>query len=165
MLGLKSTMLVKGGFIRNINQCYTSGVLYQKQVSRTGTSNYISWYLCVIITCHCPWYLPLAKHSTNIYVPLPCLLKKNDNKQSTPFEQTLHRYIAGTRTLGKHIPTEYKCHVVRANKDGSSKSYETQALLLCGETQWIFQQITTTIGLRQADFCFSMAWWICKRLL
>ena len=39
------------------------GVLCQKQVSRAGPSNYISQYLWDVITCPCPWYLPLVQHS------------------------------------------------------------------------------------------------------
>ena len=43
-----------------------SGVLCQKQVSRAGTSNYIPQILWDVITCPCPWYLLLVKHSTII---------------------------------------------------------------------------------------------------
>ena len=39
-------------------------VLYQKQVSRAWTSNYIPQYLWDVITCPCPWYLLLAQHSS-----------------------------------------------------------------------------------------------------
>ena len=35
----------------------------KKQVSRTGTSNYIPQHLWDVITCPCPWYLPLAHRS------------------------------------------------------------------------------------------------------
>ena len=39
------------------------GVLCQKQVSKTGTSNYITQYLWDVITCPCPWYLFLAQYN------------------------------------------------------------------------------------------------------
>ena len=38
------------------------GVLYQKQVSRAGTSNYIPQILWDVFTCPCPWCLLLAQH-------------------------------------------------------------------------------------------------------
>ena len=38
-------------------------MLYQKQVSRAGTNNYISQVLWDVIACPCPWYLLLAQHS------------------------------------------------------------------------------------------------------
>ena len=44
------------------------GVFCQKQVSRLGTSNYISQKLWDVITCPCPWYLLLAQQSWNVYV-------------------------------------------------------------------------------------------------
>ena len=55
--------LVSNTFVLYI--CYVglydiSGVLFQKQVSRAGTSNYIPQYLWDMITCPCPWYLFLA---------------------------------------------------------------------------------------------------------
>ena len=37
----------------------------QKRVSRSGTSNYTPQYLCDVITCPCPWYLLLARESSN----------------------------------------------------------------------------------------------------
>ena len=40
------------------------GLECQKQVSRTGTSNYIPQYLWDVITCPCPWYLLLAHKSS-----------------------------------------------------------------------------------------------------
>ena len=43
---------------------YIRGVLCQKQVSRTGTCNYITQYMWDVITCPCPWYLFLAQHSS-----------------------------------------------------------------------------------------------------
>ena len=42
----------------------TSGVLSKKQVSRSGTSNYIPQILWHVITCPCPWYLLLVQHSS-----------------------------------------------------------------------------------------------------
>ena len=39
------------------------GLVCQMQVSRAGTSNYITQYLWDVITCPCPWYLHLAQHS------------------------------------------------------------------------------------------------------
>ena len=38
-------------------------VLYQKQVSRAGTNNYIPQYLWDVISCPCPWCLLLAQDS------------------------------------------------------------------------------------------------------
>ena len=49
-----------------INWPYKWEVLFQKQVSRAGTSNYIPRILWDVITCPCPWYLLLAQHSWNI---------------------------------------------------------------------------------------------------
>ena len=40
------------------------GVLCQKQISRTGTSNYTPQYLWGVITCLRPWYLLLTQHSS-----------------------------------------------------------------------------------------------------
>ena len=40
-----------------------SGGVYQKQVSKAGTSNYIPQIQWDMITCPCPWYLLLAQHS------------------------------------------------------------------------------------------------------
>ena len=37
----------------------------QKQVSRAGTSNYTPQLLWDVITCTCPWYLLLARKSSN----------------------------------------------------------------------------------------------------
>ena len=48
-------MLNIGQYIRSV--C-------QKFVSRAGTSNYIPYYLWDVITCHYPWYLLLAQHSS-----------------------------------------------------------------------------------------------------
>ena len=42
----------------------TWGVLCQKQVSRTGTSNYTPQILWDVITCPCPWYLLLTQYSS-----------------------------------------------------------------------------------------------------
>ena len=39
-----------------------SEVLLQKQVSMAGTSNYIPQILWDVITCPCPWYLPLVQY-------------------------------------------------------------------------------------------------------
>ena len=39
-------------------------IVCQKQVSRAGTSNYIPQILWDVITCPCPWYLPLAHTSS-----------------------------------------------------------------------------------------------------
>ena len=36
-----------------------------KQVSRTGTNNYISQYLWDVIICSCPWYLILTQYYSN----------------------------------------------------------------------------------------------------
>ena len=42
------------------------GLVCQKLVSRAGTCDYITWYLMVIITCPCQWYLFLEhKYSTD----------------------------------------------------------------------------------------------------
>ena len=41
-------------------------MLYQKHVSRTGTSNYILQIQRGVITCPCLWYLLQAQHSSNI---------------------------------------------------------------------------------------------------
>ena len=38
--------------------------LYQKQVWRAETSNYIPWILWGVITCPCPWYLFLTHKSS-----------------------------------------------------------------------------------------------------
>ena len=40
------------------------GVSCQKQVSRTGTSNYIPQYLWDVIICPCPWYPFVVQHSS-----------------------------------------------------------------------------------------------------
>ena len=40
-------------------------MLYQKQISRIGTSNYILHILSDEITCPCLWYLHLAKYYSN----------------------------------------------------------------------------------------------------
>ena len=42
-------------------------VLYQKYVSRAGTSNYISRILGDVITCPHPWYLLLIQHSSYMW--------------------------------------------------------------------------------------------------
>ena len=61
------------------------GLVGQKQVSRTGTSNYIPRYLWDIITCPCPWYLHLAhtlqwRHNghdcVSNHLPYHCLLSR-----------------------------------------------------------------------------------------
>ena len=63
-------MLIKGGTDHNktqqsVNYVYIIWeVLFQKQVSRAGTSNYIPQILWDVITCPCPWYLLLAQHSS-----------------------------------------------------------------------------------------------------
>ena len=44
------------------------GLVCQKQVSRTGASNYIPQILWDVITCPCPWYLRLARKS--LYIQL-----------------------------------------------------------------------------------------------
>ena len=52
--------------VRPRNYIHNWGVLlYQKQVSKAGTSNYILQHLRDVITCPCPWYmyLLLAQHS------------------------------------------------------------------------------------------------------
>ena len=54
------------------------GVLRQKQVSRTGTSNYIPQYPWDVINCLCLWYL---------------LLKNQMNSFITPFYQHLHNTL------------------------------------------------------------------------
>ena len=41
------------------------GALYQKQVWRAGTSNYIPHNLCYVITCPCPSYLFLVQYSSH----------------------------------------------------------------------------------------------------
>ena len=41
-------------------------LVYQKQVSRAGTSNYIPHYLWDVITCPCPWYMLLAHKSSTV---------------------------------------------------------------------------------------------------
>ena len=43
---------------------YIWGLLCQKQVSRTGTSNYIPQYLWDVINCPFPWYLLLTYTSS-----------------------------------------------------------------------------------------------------
>ena len=43
------------------------GVLWQKQISRAGTSNYIPQYLWDVITCPGPWYLLLPQLTQ--YIP------------------------------------------------------------------------------------------------
>ena len=45
-----------------MNGLHNWGVLCQKQVSRTGTSNYIPQTLWYVITSPCCWYLLLAQH-------------------------------------------------------------------------------------------------------
>ena len=47
-------------------------MLYQKQVSRVRTSNYIPLIIDNAIICPCPWYLLLAQHYS--YRPVWCLL-------------------------------------------------------------------------------------------
>ena len=53
---------------------YTYGGLGQKQISRAETNNYIPQNLWDVITCACPWYLLLAKHSSfiDMYLRLTC---------------------------------------------------------------------------------------------
>ena len=46
---------------------HISGLGFQKQVSREGTSNYIPQYLWSVITCHYPWYLFLGHESKYIW--------------------------------------------------------------------------------------------------
>ena len=48
--------------------CNISEVFCQKQVTMAGTSNYITQYMCDVITCLCPWYPLLAKHSWYVTV-------------------------------------------------------------------------------------------------
>ena len=43
-------------------------VLRQKQVSRTGTSNYNPHILWGVIICPCPWYLLLTQHSSTVLI-------------------------------------------------------------------------------------------------
>ena len=50
------------------------GVLYQKQVSRAGTSNYIPQYLWDVITCPCPWYLLHTEHFSYVFTGLKELI-------------------------------------------------------------------------------------------
>ena len=52
-----------------------SGVLYQKQVSRVETSNYIPQYMWDIITCPCPWYLLLTQHPWYLWDLLYSIIK------------------------------------------------------------------------------------------
>ena len=44
--------------------CSNWGFVCQKQISMTGTSNYIPQILWDVITCPCPWYLLLALKSS-----------------------------------------------------------------------------------------------------
>ena len=48
---------------------FTSGMLCQKQVSSTGTGNYILQYLWDVITCSCPWHLPLISRMFTAFSP------------------------------------------------------------------------------------------------
>ena len=53
-------------------------LLFQKRVSRTGTSNYIPHRPWDVIFCPCPWYLLLAQHSqylTTMWIHVPMLEK------------------------------------------------------------------------------------------
>ena len=47
-----------------VNWLIIARVLCQKQISRSGTSNYIPQILWDVITCPCPWYLLLSQHSS-----------------------------------------------------------------------------------------------------
>ena len=53
-----------------VARCYIWWMRCQKQISRVGPSNYISQYLCDVITCPQPWYLRLAQHSWYILIYL-----------------------------------------------------------------------------------------------
>ena len=48
---------------------FTSGMLCQKQISSTGTGNYILQYLWDVITCSCPWNLPLISRMFTAFSP------------------------------------------------------------------------------------------------
>ena len=76
------------------------GLMCQKQISRTGTSNYIPQYLWDVITCPCPWYLPLVQHS---YIFLACLSQING--------ACCPEVIAGATIL----VTNYPCHITITN--------------------------------------------------
>ena len=70
-------MVMKWSYF-TINCCYNQSKLkhsktvclwigvFQKQVSRVGTSNYIPQILWDVITCPCPWYLLLAHKSSYV---------------------------------------------------------------------------------------------------
>ena len=47
-----------------VSSYHISGMLCEKQVSRTGTSNYTPHILWDVITCLCPGYLLLSQHSS-----------------------------------------------------------------------------------------------------
>ena len=54
------------------------GLVRQKQVSRTGTNNYISQVMWDVISCPCPWYL-LRAHKSYI-------------EEETPTEEKNHQW-------------------------------------------------------------------------
>ena len=97
---------------------------YQKQVSRTGTSNYIPQYLWDVITCPFPWYLLLAQRPWNIN-PFSKQFTHRENSpvtQSSP-EPTLLSWGGGSRE--KIPPTPVATRQTRSYRT----NWATQTLL------------------------------------
>ena len=86
---------------------------YQKQVSRTGTSNYILQILWDAITCPCHWYLLLAQQSLivsgtkkihshidlHIVFACHCILKYVDRSWSHQKSKGIKQIISSNSTM------------------------------------------------------------------
>ena len=60
----QQTWIISWSDLENHKTSHNKWVLYQKQVSRAGTSNYLPQILWDVIMCPSPWYRLLAHHSS-----------------------------------------------------------------------------------------------------
>ena len=105
---------------------HTSGVLFQKQASRAWTSNYIAQILWDVITCPCPWHLPLAQDSSIL-----CLKQSVFICQfSTTSSVQLFKICNGLKTLVQSILIKPVHGITRSDVAWKYKIFRSRKCLL-----------------------------------